>query len=241
MATLLPQKPPCLGDAIWLCRYQTPRHILVVNLPKWAFIEDILHPRALTGNERRPFSCGASECGKRGRWRGGSSLLTGALWKNLRVRWRHLRLHDRKLVFCLRVLHQRQPGTGPGKWMAACLSELIPVIFHNVGLLRLRMQHEGDAAWKEGTRNSYGGAVGLKQWFNFARGTPEEAAETLTVMRHICLSGNIWTLPLMLAMDWMKGFHPVLGTYFTYPSVKEPIERIFKGETTLATQLDEPL
>lgn len=122
------------------------------------------------------------------------------------VRWRHSQLHDRKLVFCLRVLHQRQPGTGPGKWMAACLSELIPLIFHNVGLLRLRMQHEGDAAWEDRMCNSYGGAVGLKQWFNFARETPEEAAEALTVMWHICLSLNIWTLPLMF---WWK-----LGNYY---------------------------
>lgn len=64
----------------------------------------------------------------------GRELITHrCIVKNLHVRWRHSQLHDRKLVFCLRVLHQRQPGTGPGKWMAACLSELIPLIFHNVG------------------------------------------------------------------------------------------------------------
>lgn len=44
-----------LGDVIWLSRYQTLKHIPVVNLPKWAFTEDIRHPRALTGNERQPF------------------------------------------------------------------------------------------------------------------------------------------------------------------------------------------
>lgn len=132
--------------------------------------------------------------------------------KNLHVRWRHSQLHDRKLVFCLRVLHQRQPGTGPGKWMAACLSELIPLIFHNVGLLRLRMQHEGDAAWKDRMRNSYGGAVGLKQWFNFASETPEEeAAETLTVMRRICLFVREYLDAA--TMFWWK-----LGNY--YPRVQ---------------------
>lgn len=51
-----------LGDVIWLSRYQTLKHIPVVNLPKWAFTEDIRHPRALTGNERQPFSSGTSEC-----------------------------------------------------------------------------------------------------------------------------------------------------------------------------------
>lgn len=45
-----------LGDVIWLSRYQTLKHIPVVNLLKWAFTEDIQQPRALTGNERQAFS-----------------------------------------------------------------------------------------------------------------------------------------------------------------------------------------
>ena len=66
-----------LGDVIGLSRYQTPKHIPVVNLPKWAFTEDTRRPRALTGNGRQPFPvtrlnaarCKAGEMTKRMRAR----------------------------------------------------------------------------------------------------------------------------------------------------------------------------